>query len=192
MSTLGKTLSATATYKDGFGDETPVTTVRRSLFWSTVDTRNLPPAFVDQDTETKGIQNETATREVEENTKALAGAFGTAIADDDALDADNPADNVGSTAVMAKDPDPNADPLIYTLSGADAGLFRVRDSGQIEVAAETKLDYEATKNVYMVTLTAEDSFSESASIMVTIMVTDLDEAPGSDRGRHKGICRERD
>ena len=34
------------------------------------DSRNLPPAFVDQDTETKGIQNETATREVEENTKA--------------------------------------------------------------------------------------------------------------------------
>ena len=39
-----------------------------------VDTRNKPPAFVDQDTETKGIQNETATREVEENTKAETGA----------------------------------------------------------------------------------------------------------------------
>ena len=41
----------------------------------------------------------------------------------------------------------------------------------------TKLDYEAAKNVYMVTLTATDSFSDSASIDVTIMVTDADEAP---------------
>ena len=41
----------------------------------------------------------------------------------------------------------------------------------------TKLDFEAAKNVYMVTLTATDSFSDSASIDVTIMVTDADEAP---------------
>ena len=41
--------------------------------------------------------------------------------------------------------------------------FRVRNNGQIEVAAGAKLDYEATKNVYMVTLTAEDSFGASAS-----------------------------
>ena len=38
-----------------------------------VDTRNRAPVFEDQDTETDGVQNETATREVEENTKALAG-----------------------------------------------------------------------------------------------------------------------
>ena len=36
----------------------------------------------------------------------------------------------------------------------------MRSNGQIEVAAGTKLDYEATKNVYMVTLTAEDSFGD--------------------------------
>ena len=38
------------------------------------------------------------------------------------------------------------------------------------------LDYE-TKQTYMVTVMAEDSFGESASIMVTITVTDVDEAP---------------
>ena len=48
--------------------------------------------------------------------------------------------------------------------------------GQIEVGAGTKLDYE-TKQTYMVTLTAEDSFGDSASIMVTITVTDVDEEP---------------
>ena len=52
----------------------------------------------------------------------------------------------------------------------------MRDNGQIEVGAGTKLDYE-TKQTYMVTVTAEDSFGGTASIMVTIMVTDLDEAP---------------
>ena len=164
----GITLRATATYKDGFDAVNTATMVSVAV---EKDSRNKPPAFVDQDTETKGIQNETATREVEENTKADA--------DDDVLtddEEDVTSDNVGSV-VTANDPDPNADPLIYTLSGADAGSFRVRDNGQIEVGAGTKLDYEATKNVYMVTLTAEDSFGESASIMVTIMVTDLDEPP---------------
>ena len=72
------------------------------------DTRNLPPAFVDQDTETDGTQNETATREVEENTKALAGAADD-DADADALVVDNPDDNVGSV-VTANDPDPNSGP----------------------------------------------------------------------------------
>ena len=114
------------------------------------DTRNKPPAFVDQDTETDGMQNETATREVEENTEALAGATD----DDDAdADAENTADNVGSV-VMAEDPDPNADPLIYTLSGADAASVQGEGNGQIEVAAGTKLDYE-TKQTYVVTLTAD-------------------------------------
>ena len=37
------------------------------------DTRNLPPKFEDQDTDTDGVQNTMTTREVEENTKALAG-----------------------------------------------------------------------------------------------------------------------
>ena len=116
-----------------------------------------------------GVQNTTAERKVDENTGAVA--TDDAAADED----DNVADNVGS-AVTANDPDPNTDPLVYTLSGADAGLFRVRDNGQIEVASGTELDYE-DRSSYEVTLTAEDSFAASASIMVTIMVTDVDEAP---------------
>ena len=82
---------------------------------------------------------------------------------------------VGSV-VQAEDPDPNTDPLIYTLSGADAGLFTVDGNGQIMVGANTKLDYE-TRNSYMVTLTAEDSFGATASIPVTIRVNDLNEVP---------------
>ena len=77
---------------------------------------------------------------------------------------------------MAEDPDPNVDPLTYTLEGTDASKFRVRDNGQIEVGAGTELDYE-TKTTYMVTVMAEDSFGDSASIMVTITVTDINEGP---------------
>ena len=133
------------------------------------DTRNRAPVFEDQDAETDGVQNESTTRKVAENTEAVAA--------DDALadDAEDVADNVGSV-ITATDPDPNTEALIYTLGGANADKFRVRDNGQIEVGAGTELDYE-TKDTYMVTVMAEDSFGESASIMVTIMVTDVDEAP---------------
>ena len=125
------------------------------------DTRNRAPVFGDEDSDTPGTQNQSAMREVEENTK----------------------DTVGK-AVTAKDPDPNEDPLIYTLSGADAALFSVDaddattedmdEGGQITVKSATKLDFE-TRTTYMVTITATDSFSDSASIDVTITVTDADE-----------------
>ena len=92
--------------------------------------------FDDQDTETDGVQNTETTRKVEENTEADAT--------DDALPEDvneDATDNVGGV-VMATDPDPNEDPLTYTLEGTDASKFRVRDNGQIEVGAGTELDFE--------------------------------------------------
>ena len=77
----------------------------RPMRW-TEDTRNKPPAFDDQDDDTDGVQNDETTREVAENTAAPGNV------------------NVGSP-VTATDSDPNSDPLDYTLSGADAGLFSV-------------------------------------------------------------------
>ena len=99
------------------------------------------------------------------------------MAADDALAnaSEDVADNVGGV-ITATDPDPNTEALIYTLGGANADKFRVRSNGQIEVGAGTELDYE-TQDTYMVTVMAEDSFGESASIAVTIMVTDVDEEP---------------
>ena len=127
------------------------------------DTRNRAPVFGDEDSDTPGTQNQSAMREVEENTKGTVGK-----------------------AVTAKDPDPNEDPLMYTLSGVDVALFSVGaddpttttvdEGGQITVKSGTKLDFE-TRTTYMVTITATDSFSDSASIDVTITVTDADEAP---------------
>ena len=122
------------------------------------------------------------TRKVEENTEAVAA--------DDALanDSENVADNVGAV-VTATDTKADGTPeaLTYSLGGDDAAKFRVRpddpntegvnEGGQIEVAAGTMLDYE-TKSTYMVTVMASDPLGASAvSMPVTIMVTDVDEAP---------------
>ena len=119
------------------------------------DTRNKAPVFVDQDTETDGVQNEATERKVAEDAEA-SGPVG--------------------MPVMATDSDANEDDLTYTLGGTDAGSFTVGENGQIAVGDGTKLDYE-TKTTYEVTVIAEDSFGASASIMVTITVTDMDEAP---------------
>ena len=110
-------------------------------------------------------------RVVEENTKALTGN------DDDDAATDDPADNVGGGPIVATDAD-NDSPT-YTLSGADAAMFRVRDNGQIEVSDKANLDHEASSS-HTVTLTADDGFGASnskTSITVTIYVTDLDERP---------------
>ena len=80
--------------------------------------------------------------------------------------------NVGS-AVRASDAD--GDRLTYSLTGTDAGSFTINGStGQIMVGAGTTLDYE-TKASYMVTVAATDPDSDSDSIMVTIMVTNVNE-----------------
>ena len=160
------TLRARASYTDGDGAAKSAMVQAANVV--AVDTRNKAPVFADQDMEMDGDQNESATREVAENTEA--------VSTDDVANVDNePGDDVGS-ALTAMDPDPNAENLEYTLVGDDAALFRVRANGQIEVGEGTKLDYE-DRDTYMVTVMAEDSFGASASIMVTIMVTDLDEAP---------------
>ena len=70
---------------------------------------------------------------------------------------------------------PGVDPLTYVLGGADAALFSIdADTGQIRVGAGTALDYEADKNVYGVTVTATDSSGVSATVAVTITVTNVD------------------
>ena len=134
-----------------------------------LDTRNKAPVF-DLDEDEDGDRDTMVTRKVEENTEAVA-------ADDALPESENVADNVGAavTAIDTK-ADGSDETLTYSLGGADAAKFRVRDNGQIEVAAGTKLNYE-TKSTYMVTVMARDPLGASASIPVTIMVTNVDEAP---------------
>ena len=76
--------------------------------------------------------------------------------------------------VTATDPD---DTLTYSLGGADAGSFEIDHGGQITVGEGTVLDHE-TGQSYAVTVTATDPHGGSASIEVTITVTDMAEPPG--------------
>ena len=97
------------------------------------------------------FSSEAATRSVAENTAAGM--------------------NIGEP-VMATDDD--NDTLRYMLSGTDVASFDIgMYTGQLMTKAA--LDYE-TKMSYMVTVTATDPDGASDGIMVTIMVTDMDEA----------------
>ena len=159
-------LKATANYTDG--EDSGQTAEMISVNQILPDTTNRAPYFPDTDPDTEGMQDEGRGRSIPENT--VAGA------DDDG-------DVVGEPVTAM---DPNGDRLTYMLGGADAGLFKVdqdniatmedNEGGQIRVGAGTKLDKE-TKDTYMLTVTATDSYGLSATTMVTIMVANVDEAP---------------
>ena len=73
--------------------------------------------------------------------------------------------------------DPEDGEVTYSLAGTDAALFDVDDSGG-QVKTKGSLNYEAASS-YTVAFTASDPQSNSASIALTITVTDIDtEAPG--------------
>ena len=84
-----------------------------------------------------------------------------------------PSSNDIGSPVTASDDD--NDTLSYSLSGTDAGSFRIgRISGQIRTF--DSLNFE-TKNSYSVTVTADDGNGGTDSIDVTINVTDVNERP---------------
>ena len=73
--------------------------------------------------------------------------------------------------------DPEDGEVTYSLAGTDAALFDVDGSGG-QVKTKGSLNYEAASS-YTVAFTASDPQSNSASIALTITVTDIDtEAPG--------------
>ena len=149
----GKYLRAIATYTDGKGKDTSMET---SAAVVEVRTDN-PPEFP---------KTEDGKRSIEEG---MSGAVGAPVR----------ATDMETTQL-----------LTYALSGTDASSFDITSDtaaneadrgGQISVASGVKLDYE-TKKSYTVTVTATDPDNLSASINVTIMVTDMDEAPMIERG----------
>ena len=83
--------------------------------------------------------------------------------------------NVGNP-VSATDSD--GDRLTYSLEGRDAAVFTIRsNTGQLMTRSGETYDYE-TKNSYLLTLRAQDGRGGSATIAVTITLTDENEAPG--------------
>ena len=99
--------------------------------------------------------------------------------------------NIGAV-VMASDPalatQLTADVLTYTLGGVDAASFDISaDNLDAQLQTKAALDYE-TKQSYTVTVTATDPSGLSATVTVTIEVTDENEAP-DDHGWRAGHIR---
>ncbi len=69
--------------------------------------------------------------------------------------------------------DPDGDTITYSLGGTDAAAFGI-DSSNAQLRTAASLDYE-TKSSYSVAVTAYDGNGASASITVTINITDVDE-----------------
>ena len=150
----GRCLRATATYLDGqSADANDNKTAVGATANPTLPKRqaNYAPVFKDA----QGLVLTSAMRAVKED----AGA-GDAVGD----------------AVTASDEDAN-DKSTYSLGGADEDSFSITpDGGQIQVGEDADLDFE-TKTSYSVTVTATDGNTASATIPVTIMIEDVNEAP---------------
>ncbi len=113
---------------------------------------NVPRIVPRQNRAPVFMEGSTTTRSIAENTAADT--------------------NIGS-AVTAIDAD--SDTLTYGLTGTDAKTFSIGTrTGQLQTSAA--LDYE-TKSTYTVRITAADGKGGSASIDVTINITDIDETP---------------
>ena len=148
---IGKCLRATASYTDPQGSDTAMSVLTDSDQPVEADDTNKGPEFPDQDMETDGDQTDQE-RTVAENTAA--------------------GQNIG-TVVAATDP--NMDNLTYTLGGTDGASFDI-DRGDGQLMTKAMLNKEA-KDTYMVTVTATDPSGLSATINVTIKVTNVDEDP---------------
>ena len=86
----------------------------------------------------------------------------------------SPAGTSVGASITATDPD--GDALTYSLSGADAASFGIdAATGQIATIAGVAYDYE-TKSSYSLTAEAVDAGGMSASIAVTVNLTDVVEA----------------
>ena len=81
--------------------------------------------------------------------------------------------NVGSALTAA---DPEGDALTYSLSGTDATSFAIDGAGQLSTVDTATYDYE-TQNRYSLTVSAADGKGGTASIAVTVNLTDVDETP---------------
>ena len=154
----GMYLKATATYTDPQGSDTAEAPSENLV---KIDARNRPPKFPDQDDKTPGDQLDQEREVAENEANAPVGV------------------NVANTDADTGDPvtatDPNDDKITYTLGGADAASFTINaQTGQL--MAMGMLNREV-KDTYTVTVTATDSYQESATITVTIKVANTEEDP---------------
>ena len=150
---VGSRLRATAMYDDVEGDDKTARQDSHRTVRSAPDA-NTAPTFPDQNPNTQDVVETAQEREVAENTPA--------------------ATNLGAP-IAANDP---GDVLTYSIeTTGDAASFSInRATGQLQT--KEALDYEDNANrEFMVTVTATDPFGSPATSVVTITVTDVNEAP---------------
>ena len=148
-----KYLRATAMYTDPKGEDSASAVSANMVVGS-----NRVPAFEDDESTTE--IDESMNREIEQ----VEGEFAAAT-------------NLGTAAVAAVDPDTDeTQQLTYDLSGDAAPFDIVRDTGQLRIRSGSTLDHE-TKDSYVVMVTAADPGGLSATVTVTIKVTDDPEEP---------------
>ena len=148
----GKYLRATAMYTDPEGEDSALVVSENTVVGS-----NRAPTFADNDATTE--VDESMNREITQD----EGEFTTA-------------QDLGD-AVAAEDPDTGeTNQLTYALSGDAASFDIVRSSGQLQIRSGTTLDHE-TQDSYVVMVTATDPGGLSATVTVTIKVTNVEENP---------------
>ena len=121
-----------------------------------IDDTNRAPTFPDQDDDMDGDQTdqERDSGEYGRRTNGLAGVI------------------IGAVVTAT---DPNGDNLTYSLGGTDAASFSIdRNPGQLQTKAALNRE---EKDTYMVTVTATDPSGLSATVNVTINITDVPEPP---------------
>ena len=152
--TDNKCLQATATYTDSQGSDKSAMEVSDNEV--VVDQDNRAPVFRVGGVATGKVIT-SDTRSIAENSDSTV--------------------NVGGP-VTATDPNGTTNILTYTLDGSDNSSFAITNNtnGQITVVDGTNLNYEG-KKVYKVTVTATDPSQASATIDITINVTDENESP---------------
>ena len=146
------------------------------------DSNNQAPVFPDQDDGTPGDQSDRATRYVREDADRAGRPRCYQQRWDHSLHLRRPGCGHGRRVAHGT-PAARTDILTYKLGGPDAGSFTIDTTeeddgvvGQIRVKAGADLDHE-TKDTYTVTVTATDPSLASDTIIVTINVLDVDEAP---------------
>ena len=167
---INHTLTAVAQYTDGSPNTDDAKDIVGPPAANQVlaDTRNKAPVFPDQDDEMEGAQTDQE-RSVPENTPSSTEIE---------INADNAADNGAVTAtdvITANDGMTTDEVLTYSLGGPDADSFSI-ERASARLSTKAALDKE-TKDTYTVTVTATDPSGLTATVMVTIKVTNEDEAP---------------
>ena len=163
---VGKYLRAMATYNDPHGSDKMAMSVPTETGFMAVeiDDTNRAPTFPDQDDKMDGEQTDQE-REIAEN-----------------------ADPMMPIGVPVVATDPNMDSLTYSLGGTDGASFSIaRDTGQLQTKASLNREVQDT---HMVTVTATDPSGLSATVNVTINITNVGEPPVITRAPEANVAPE--